>query len=403
MTGGALSGLKVLEFSEFISGPYCSKMMADLGTDVVKVEKPLLGDRARRWGPFPGDVPHAEKSGLFLFLNTNKSGITLNTNSGRGRGIFHRLIAWADVLIENNPRREMAKSGFDYRTLKKIKPSLIMTSITPFGHTGPYKDFKGSDLINSHTSGEAFGNPAEGVHDLERYSPLKGPAHAADFMTGLTAAVSTISAVISMQRDKSGRHIDISAQEALASVSRQELAFCLCEGLYPTREMGRKRVGGFLYQCKDGYVCIWLGPHWQKLVTMMGNPDWTQTELFQNPALRAEHQQDCNRLIELWTRQYTMAEIDNLGIVHDVPLSPVRTVKELVADEQLAYRGFFVDIDHPLAGRFKYPGAPYKLSATPWEIKRRAPLLGEHNEEVYGRLLGYSRQEMVKMKQAGIL
>jgi len=403
MANGALNGLKVLEFSEFISGPYCSKMMADLGADVIKIERPGLGDRSRSWGPFPRDIPHPEKSGLFLFLNTNKSGITLNVKSKRGREVFRRLIAWADILIENYPRREMAELGFGYRNLKKIKPSLIMTSITPFGHAGPSKDYKGCDLISSHTSSEAFGNPAEGVNDRERYSPLKGPAHAADFMTGLTAAVSTISAVISRQKNQSGRHIDISAQEALASVTRQELAFCLCEGLYPTREMGRKRVGGFLYSCKDGYVCIWIGPHWQKLVKMMSNPDWAEAELFKNPATRSLHQDDCNKLIELWTREYTMAEIDRLGMEYDVPLAPVRTVKELVADEQLAYRNFFTEIDHPVAGRFKYPGAPYKLSVTPWEIKRRAPLLGEHNEEVYGQLLGFNRQELVNMKQAGII
>ncbi|MGD0779274.1 MAG: CoA transferase [Dehalococcoidales bacterium] len=403
MKMGALGDLKVLEFSEFITGPYCGKMLADLGADVIKIEKPVEGDCARHWGPFPGDVPHMEKSGLFLFLNTNKSGITLDVESEQGREIFQRLVAWADVLIENYPPREMARLGFDYPSLKKVSPSLIMTSITPFGQTGPYKDYKGGDLINSHMSSEAFGNPAEGVNDMERYSPLRGPMHTADFMTGLTAAVCTMSAIIGRRGNKSGRHIDVSAQEALASVTRQELAFCLCEGLYPTRQMGRKRVGGFLYSCKDGYVCIWIGPHWQKLVTMMGNPDWTQVELFNNPATRAEHQEDCNKLIELWTREYTMAEIDRMGIVHDVPLSPVRNVKELVADEQLAYRNFFVEIDHPQAGKLKYPGAPYKLSATPWEVKRPAPLLGEHNEEVYNRVLGYSRQDLARLKEAGII
>lgn len=397
----ALDGLKVLEYSEFISGPYCGKLMADLGADVIKVEKSGVGDSARSWGPFPGDIPHAEKSGLFLFLNTSKLGTTLNADSEPGRKVFHELVEWADVLIENYPRREMAELKLDYESLKKINPALIMTSITPFGHTGLYKDYKGSDLIYSHMGGEAFGNPAEGVDDMERYSPLRGPMHAAEFMTGLTAAVSTMSAVVSRQRV--GRHIDISAQEALASVSRQELAFCLCEGLYPTRQIGRKRRGGILYPCKDGYVCIWIGPHWQKLVTMMGSPDWTETELFANPASRELHMQDCNRLIELWTRQYTMVEIDKMGGVYDVPVSPVRNVKELVADEQLAYRNFFTEIDHPQAGKLKYPGAPYQLSATPWKIQRPAPLLGEHNEEVYGKVLGHSQQELVKMKQAGVI
>ncbi len=400
---GALNGVKVLELSEFISGPYCGKMLADLGAEVIKIEKPGTGDAARRHGPFPGDIPHPEKSGLFLFLNTNKLGITLNIESEPGREIFRRLISGSDVLIESNPPKEMARLGIDYRSLKKLNPTLIMTSITPFGQTGPYKDYKGSDLINSHMSSEAFGNPTEGVDDREKYPPLRGPMHAADFMTGLTGAVCTMSAIIGRQKNKKGRHVDISAQEALASVTRQELAFCLCEGLYPTRQMGRKRVGGFLYKCQDGYVNIWIGPHWQKLVTMMGKPDWTQVELFQNQGTRAEHQQDCNKLIELWTQEYTMAEIDRLGIEYDVPLAPVRTVKEVVNDEQLAYRQFFTEIDHPVAGRFKYPGAPYKLTATPWEIKRRAPLLGEHNEEVYSRELGYAKKEIEGLRRSGVI
>jgi crotonobetainyl-CoA:carnitine CoA-transferase CaiB-like acyl-CoA transferase len=400
---GALEGLKVLELSEFISGPYCGKLMADLGAEVIKAEKPGAGDRARGWGPFPGDVPHPEKSGLFLFLNTNKSGITLNVESGPGQEIFWRLASWADVLIESQPRRQMARYGLGYRSLKKVNPSLVMTSISPFGRTGPFKDYKGSDLIASHTSSEAFGNPAEGVHDMERFGPLRGPMHAADFMTGLTAAVCTMSAVVTRRPGQPGVHIDVSAQEALASVVRQELAFCLCEGLCPTRQIGRKRRGGIIYPCKDGYVCIWIGPHWQKLVRMMGEPDWTRAEIFQNPTSRAEHMEDCNRLVELWTRERTTAEIDRLGIEYDVPLSPVRTVKELVADEQLAYRQFFTEVDHPAAGWLKYPGAPYKLSATPWEIRRPAPLLGEHNGEVYGHLLGYNRRELEKMRRAGII
>jgi crotonobetainyl-CoA:carnitine CoA-transferase CaiB-like acyl-CoA transferase len=400
---GALDSLKVLELSEFVSGPYCGKMLADLGAEVVKIEKPGTGDLARRWGPFPGDIAHPEKSGLFLFLNTNKLGITLNIESERGREIFRRLTKGTDVLIESNPPKEMARLGLDYATLKKLNPALIMTSITPFGQTGPYKDYKGSDLINSHMSSEAFGNPAEGVDDRDKYPPLRGPMHAADFMTGLTGATCTMSAVLGRGKNKVGRHVDISAQEALASVTRQELAFCLCEGLYPTRQWGRKRVGGFLYRCKDGYVNIWIGPHWHKLVTMMGNPDWAEVELFKNPATRSEHQQDCNKLIELWTREYAMAEIDRLGMEYDVPLAPVRTVKEVINDEQLAYRNFFTEIDHPAAGRFKYPGAPYKLSATPWAVKRPAPLLGEHNNEIYNGVLGYSKENIEGLKRAGII
>ncbi len=278
-----------------------------------------------------------------------------------------------------------------------------MTSISPFGQTGPYRDYKGCDLITSHMSGEAFGNPAEGVDDLEKYSPLRGPANAADFMTGLTAAVSTMAEVLSNQLHGGGRHIDISAQEAVTSVSRQELAFCMCEVLLPTRELGRKRRGGILYPCKDGFVCIWIGPHWNKMIEMMGKPDWTQSDMFRNPMARGDYVLEFDRLVALWTKEYTMAEIDKAAIAYGVPCSPVRSVKEVVSDEQLAYREYFVDVDHPAAGPLQYPGAPYKLSATPWRISRPAPLLGEHNAEVYCGILDYNEADLEKLKSEVVI
>jgi crotonobetainyl-CoA:carnitine CoA-transferase CaiB-like acyl-CoA transferase len=378
----ALTGIKVIEYSEFISGPYCGKLLADLGAEVIKVEKPGSGDRARSWGPFPQDLPHPEKSGLYLFLNTDKSGITLNLETQLGSKLFDRLIKWADVLIESSSPADVKKFGLGYRRLVKLNPALVVTSISPFGRSGPYKDYKGNDLIVSHMSSEAFGNPAEGVEDMKTSSPLKGPAHAADFMTGLTAGLSTLSAVLAQQASGGGQHVDVSGQEAVASVVRQELAFCMVEGLYPTRQIGRKRRGGMLYPCKDGYVCIWIGPHWPKLVQMMGNPDWAQDEIFANPMTRAEHMEDFNRLMLLYTLEHTAAEIEAASVAFDVPIAPVRSVKELVADDQLASRDFFVDIEHPEAGRLKYPGAPYKLSVTPWQVNRPAPLLGQHNEEI---------------------
>ncbi len=399
----ALSGLRVVEYSEFVAGPYCGRLLAGLGAEVIKVEKPGVGDKARNWGPFPQDLPHPEKSGLFLFLNMNKLGVTLNVESAQGAKIFRELVKRADVLIESNPPKEMTRLGLDYENLSKLNPSLVMTSITPFGQTGPYRDFKGCDLINSHMSGEAFGNPAEGVDNVEQEPPLKTPAHTGDFMTGLSAAVCTMSAVFGRLANGTGQHIDLSQQEALASVGRQELAFYLCEGTPHTRQKGRKRRGGILYPCKDGYVCIWAGPFLKALIEMIGNPDWAQTELFQDPTLLSQYMEEFNRLVTAWTMEHTAEEIDRAAIAKGVPCSPVRTVAELVNDEQLAFREFFVEIDHPVAGRLKYPGAPYKLSATPWKAARPAPLLGEHNEQVYCQMLGYSRPDLVRMRQAGVI
>ena len=403
MSQQALSGLKVIELSDFISGPYCGKLLAEMGAEVIKVERPGSGDRSRSWGPFPGDLPDPEKSGLFLFLNMDKDSITLNLETALGLKIFHALLKWADILIESHAVREMARLGLSYSKLHRQFPALIVASITPFGQTGPWRDFKGSDLINSHDSAEAFGNPAEGVDDPEKFPPLKGPMHAADFMPGLTASLGIMSAVISRQTSGLGQHLDLSQQEALASVGRQELAFFAVEGSVPTRQKGRKRRGGILYHCKDGWVCLWIGPHYAKIIQMLGDPDWAKVELFENPTLRSEHMEEFNQLVTVWTMERSMQEIDNLAIQYGVPCSPVRSVKDVVGDVQLAYRRFWVDLDHPAAGRIRYPGAPFQMSATPWRAARSAPLLGQDNEKVYCQMLGYNREDLVRMRQAGII
>lgn len=398
----ALSGLKVLEFSEFISGPYCGRLLAGLGAEVIKVEKPHVGDQSRAWGPFAQDVPHHEKSGLFLFLNMSKKSITLNVESAAGMKIFKDLITSSSVLIEDHERKDIRRLGLDYGRLIKVNPSLIMTSITAFGQTGPFRDYRSCDLINTHVSGMAFGNPAEGVDDPELQPPLKQPAHTGDFMIGLTAGVATMEALVGQKRGGPGQHVDISRQEALTSVGRQELAFYVGGKMTPTRQKGRKQRGGILYPSRDGYVCIWAGPFMNKLVQMIGNPDWASTELFQDPNERMKHMEEFNALVAAWTSEHTSAEIEKAGIEFGVPCSPVRTPLDVVGDEQLAFRQFFVELDHPAAGRLKYPGAPYKFSQTPWSARSPAPLLGQHNAEIYGKL-GYTQQDLLRLEQSGII
>ncbi|MFA5308172.1 MAG: CoA transferase [Dehalococcoidales bacterium] len=399
----ALSDVKVVEFSDFVSGPYCGKLMANMGAQVIKVEKPGSGDKARSWGPFPENLPHPEKSGLFLFLNTNKKGITLNVESAAGKKIFKELLKWADVLIEDHAVKEMAALGLSYPEAKEINPALVMTSITPFGQTGPFKDYKGSDLISFHASSEAFGNPDEGVKDTAALPPLKVANHAADFMSGLTAAACTLGALIGRGDKGRGQHIDVSRQEALASICRQQLAYYSVMEENPSREFGRKKFGGFLYPCKDGYVVIWIGPHYHLVVKMMGDPEWSKEEMFANPLLRNGYIVELNQLITVWTLEHTAEEVNALALEHGVPCSLVRSVEDLVGDEQLAFRDFWREIDHAIAGKLKYPGAPFKLSATPAAIERPAPLLGEHNEMVYCGMLKYTREQLVRMRQGGII
>ena len=403
MNQQALSDLKVLEFSDFVSGPYCAKLLSNTGAQVIKVEQPGTGDKSRSWGPFPDNIPHPEKSGLFLFLNTNKHGITLAPETAAGLKIFKELLKWADVLIEDHAVAEMADLGLSYDEVKAVNPSIIMTSITPFGQTGPWKDYKGNDLIASHAGTEAFGNPDEGVHDPANVPPLKGAHHAADFMCAVSAAASTMGAVIGRKKDGKGRHIDLSRQEAVASITRQQLAYYSIMEETPSREFGRKKFGGFLYPCKDGYVIIWIGPHYHLVVKMMGDPDWATEPMFADPLQRNGYIVELNQLITVWTLEHTAEEINSLALEHGVPCSLVRSVEDLASDDQLAARDFWREIDHPVAGTFTYPGPPCKMSATPAAIERPAPTLGQHNREVYCDMLHYTREQLVRMRQGGII
>jgi CoA:oxalate CoA-transferase len=403
MNRQALSDVKVLEFSDFISGPYCGKLLSNMGAQVIKVEKPGLGDKARSWGPFSQNLPHPEKSGLFLFLNTNKSGITLNVETAAGLKIFKELLQWADVLIEDHSVKNMKALGLTYSAIKKLNPSLVMASITPFGQTGPFKDYLGNDLIASHAGTEAFGNPDEGVKDPAAMPPLKVPNHAADFMSGLTAAACTLGTLIGQRKSGRGQHIDLSKQEAVASITRQQLAYYSIMEENPSREFGRKKFGGFLYPCKDGYVVIWIGPHYHLVVKMMGDPEWSKEPMFADPLQRNGYIVELNQLITSWTIEHTAEEVNNLALAHGVPCSLVRSVKDLVSDEQLAFREFWREIEHPVAGKVKYPGAPFRLSTTPAVIDRPAPLLGEHNKKILCDMLHYSREQLVRMRQGGII
>ena len=310
-----------------------------------------------------------------------------------------------DILVESNPRKEMETLGLDYESLNKLNASLVVTSITPFGHTGPYRDYQGCDLINFNMSGGAYMNPADGVDNLDQSAPLKAPLHFADFTTGLTAAINTLSAIIARKTSGMGQHIDLSQQEALAATVRTELMGYTYDGILPGRAKGEKKSGAQLYPCKNGNVVIHaLGnAFWPGLVKMMGNPAWTEEEWCKDNIIRSQNFEKVTKMISEWTKEHTAEEIEQAAIATRVPSSSVRTVKELFTDEQLKERNFFVEIDHPVTGKLKYLGAPYKLSATPWIIKRPAPVLGEYNEYVYCQMLGHSKQDLVKLRQAGVI
>lgn len=396
----ALDDVRVVEYGQQIAVPYCGKLLADLGAEVIKVEPPFNGDACRKRGPFLADIPGPERSGLFLYLNANKRGITLNVEKATGKEIFRKLIKNADILLEDTMPGKLGSLGLGYQNLKNTNPALVMSSVTPFGQTGPYKDYKGSDLIAWHMGGLGFVTPIHtGTPDKE---PLR-VMQMASFLAGMTAASATMTALYVQRATGKGQQVDVSRLEAVFD--------CLGYYYWPYEHRSPTRVSkfatapvGFL-RCKDGWVFV-VGiedHHWQAIVEMMGNPDWAKVDLFKDRFARAENWESLEPLMVEWSKQYTRVEITAMAKARKIPLGPVNSVAEVRQSAQLKERGFFTDWEHPVAGKLTCPGAPYKLSQTPWSVRRPAPALGQHNEEVYCRELGYSREELVKMYEVGIV
>ena len=397
MTTGALSGLSVLELGSMVAAPYCAKLLADLGADVVKVEAPGLGDPARRRGPFPDDVPHLERSVLFLYLNTSKRGVTLDLEAEAGRRIFRALVSDVDVLIEDRTPGELEGIGLGYSRLSELNPRLIVTSLTPFGQTGPYRGYRSHHLNLYHSGGHS--SPFHVPGAVDGRPPPKAGGHLGDYDAGLTGAIGTIAAVIGRGASGRGQHVDVSKQEAMMCMERVDIGRLTND----PNPQPRRMVGG-LTRAKDGYLMVTpLETHqWESLIGAMGEPEWSRADWCRSEQGRLEHAAEAKEHLDEWAANLTRDEIYHSCQAAGTPAGPVRNVAEVGAWEQAKARQFFVELDHPVAGTQVYPTAPYRFSKTPW-AGCSAPLLGEHNREVYCDGLGYTGQELARLAAAGVI
>lgn len=394
--------MRVLDLTHYIAGPYCTKFLADYGAEVIKVEKPGTGDGARNSGPFPQDMPDPEKSGLFLYLNTNKKGVTLNLKTETGVKIFKELVKQSDILVENFSPRVMPGLGLDYGTLKKINPKLVMTSISNFGQNGPYRDWKASEITLFALSGHMnrMGDP-----DRE---PLKYALNAYQYFAGEIACLVTIAAAMRSMSTGYGEYIDQSILEATTGDVNTKNIFYDYSGEKGSRTTAKNYpiypFGGF--PAKDGYVAIQGGGRGEtwipRLYTMIGMPELKDDPRFATPQARAEHWDEFCALLYSWLTDHTKQEIFDEAAKVRYPLAPVYTTEELVNSPHYRERGFFVEIDHPRTGKLTYPGAPFKMPGG-FTIKRPAPLLGQHNKEIYGELLGYPEDKLSTLKKDGVI
>jgi len=402
MPGRALEGFRVIECGQMVSAAYAAKLMADMGAEVIKIEDPAGGDGARQRGPFPGGVSHSEKSGLFLYLNTNKRGITLELEDRRGQEIFQRLIRQADLLIHNYHPTRMPTLGLEYERLARLNPGLVMTSITPFGLSGPHKDYQAYDLTIWNAGGLCYLNG--GGPGTEHLPPLKPFGQQAGFQAGVHAVVASLGALFARLSDGLGQHIDFSVQECLMGISEFASVMTSYAGLVVTR-LGHKPLQPLdLLECKDGWIflCCVEEHQWQAFVEIMGNPEWAAEPLFADRLKRAENWDALKLLLQEWVKEQSVQELYRKAQARRIPFAPVSTMGDLLASEHLRARGFFVEIAHPQAGTLTYLSAPHRFSATPWEVRRPAPCLGQHNIEVYSEL-GITEREVEELKRERVI
>ena len=400
----ALGRRRVLELADE-TGVYCGKLLADMGADVVKIERPG-GDATRNIPPFWHDTPDQNSSFFFLYMNANKRGVTLDITRPEGQEVFKRLAKAADIVVETFPPGYLDVLGLGYGTLREINPGLVLTSITGFGQTGPYKAFKSSDLVASALGGAMYVTGEEGD------PPVTLAGSQAHVTASLFAAVSSLFALYRSAGCGEGQHVDVSVEEATVSATH----ICGVGKWLDDNIIPRRRGTGLFasapsgtYPCKDGLVYLMVNRplHWRALAQWISEVTGNQEVLdpmFEGPSSNRQSYRD---LLDVYvsdlTSRFTVDEVYHEGQRRHLAFTPVNTAAAVARDPHLAARNYFVEMEHRGAGKLRYPGAPYRHSATPWRIGRPAPTVGEHNEEIYGLELGISKATTRAFRESGII
>jgi crotonobetainyl-CoA:carnitine CoA-transferase CaiB-like acyl-CoA transferase len=384
MVPKALDNLKVLEFAEEVSGPYCGKLFADLGAEVIKVESPR-GDGARSIGPFPGATTHPEKSALALYLNTNKKGVVLDLEHIDDREKFQDLIRWADILIDNHPPEVLEKNGLGWDQLQLLHPDLIYLSLTPYGRTGPRSKNRGGELTVSHGGALANLLPARSV-DIS-LPPVKMGGYFAGYHGGIIAALTGLALFLGKEKNPGARIVDISLEEVVLALVSPVVASTRYHGTSWSRVPDRPPAMGRM-ETSDGYVVLGAADdhHFRAFRELMGKPEWAASDRWDDRYYRMNHLMDIAPMMDDWMRHQKKEDIHHRAARAKIPIGPFNTAADLLTNEQYKARGYFIEIEHPLAGKFIYPGWPYRMTASPPRVERPAPLLGQHTQEVFETL-----------------
>ena len=394
--GAPLAGVRVLDLSRVLAGPFCSMMLGDMGAEIIKVEEPGKGDDTRTWPPSVGG-----EATYFLSVNRNKKSLTLNLKAPEGQRILGRLIARSDVLLENFRPGTMERLGFGYEMLKRTHPRLVYCSISGFGESGPEAGRPGYDLI---VQGES------GLMDLTGFPdgpPVKVGTSIADLVAGMAAAHGVVLALYARQKTGKGQKVEVAMLDVMASLLTYQAGIYFATGQRPTRRGNQHPsiVPYAVFKAADAYLTVGVANNslWERFCQALGRPELATDPRFETEAQRVANREALIPLLNEILGEQPVAEwlerLDKVG----VPAGRIKTVAEVCESPHLKERGMIVSLPHPKAGTVTVFGVPIRLWATPGAVVEPPPLLGQHTEEILVRLLRMSRAQVARLRAAGVV
>ncbi len=392
---GALKGIRVLDLSRVLAGPFSTMMLADMGAEVIKIEVPVKGDDSRNFGPFVNG-----ESGYYMNINRNKKGITLNLK-GKGKELFLNMVKEADMVVENYRPGVMEKLGIGYEELKKVNPQIIYGCVSGFGHTGPYTLRPGYDVIGQASSGimSVTGWPDGG--------PTRIGTAMADSLAGYSLTIGLLAALQYRNQTGIGQKVDIGMMDSCIASLQIIYPIYTMGGRMPDR-IGNRYESNYptdTFKTKDGMIVIGAANDklWQKLCEVMEQPELGFDEKYDKNPKRVERYPEIKVIIEAWTSQFNSKDVVDKLVAAGVPTSPINNLAQVVEDPHAQAREMFVHVEHPVAGDTLLNGSQFKMSETNPIIDTPSPLLGQHNVEVYQDLLNLSVEEVEELKEQGVI
>lgn len=394
---GLLEGIVVLDLTRVLAGPYCGTLIADMGATVIKVENPIGGDDSRSMGPFING-----NSVYYANFNRSKLGCTLNLKTSEGKEIFKELVKKADIIIENYRPGTMEKLGLGYDELKKVNPSIIYGAVSGFGHTGPLSKRAGYDII-----GQAMGGLMSTTGWPEGPATRSGTP-LGDVLGGLNLAIGILAALVNREKTGLGEKVDVALVDSVASAMENITMIYQATGRIPQR-IGNRYESTYPYDsfpANDGDVIIAAGNNklFSILCEIMEQPELKNDSRFLDVKSRVANHDDLFEIVSTWTKKYSVEEIDKKLNDAGCPASIVNTIDRLVVDRQIAgAREMFPEIEQPGIGKLQITACPQKLTRTKSSPRKAAPLLGEDNIDIYGKLLGFDENKIKELKEKGII